>query len=280
MANLIVSTASDLLVLENGKAERSIFDGEHGHYGITWSEEALFASCGKHDDLYGVGAWIALLDHNLEVCNEILHGRVPGVHQIQWHDGRLWACASNSDEIVISTHDGQAVDVWKPCPDSPTSRHINSIWFDEGFVYTVAHAFGRSPSYYIHTYPGLSLEAEIPMPTGHNIYRHQGHIMTLGIGAIHWNSRSYPCPQPALQMCKGLAALDDKIYVGVHRFIRDRAERRGDRIGHIIEIVSDDLSHNPKGDIELNCGPINEIRVLDEPDYAHHGQPWTGRYGA
>lgn len=56
----------------------------------------------------------------------------------------------------------------------------------------------------------------------------------------------------------------------------DRAHRSAKKDGSVQVYDSD---WNMIGNIPLDMGQVYEVRLLDVPDYAHHGIPWEGKYG-
>lgn len=275
---LLVATYNSVFVTEDGKVVRFVIETgqDLGHYGLTWSGDYMFILCQRGNDQKGTDQWVAVLDHDLAPVCEVLRGEIAGTHQILWHDDCLWCCSTNSDDIVVATATGEKIGAWKPNPDAVGGDHINSIWFDGESVFTLAHRYGPAVIRE-HSYPELNLlnETEAAL-SGHNICRVNGKLLSLGIrGEVYWGER---LKTDTPRLLKGLAVTQaGEVMVGYSKVIEDRVSRRKDLSGSIgrLDLSTKRILHI--GDFGL--GPVNEIRVLDVPDLAHHGQPWTGRYG-
>jgi hypothetical protein len=283
MDNLIVATHRDLLIVNNGKVLESLSGEGFGHYGVTWNDHCIFALFARSDVLDGSGQFIRVFNEDLEPVRDILHDQIFGVHQIQWYDGLLWVCSTNFDEILGVQANGDIFCRWYPAPDRdpdhPGKDHINSIWFDNGYVYVVAHGMKDGvPAIYRYLYPPRSKpDKAIPsIRGGHCVCKHRGDLLTLGAGMVGWRGQPYWLDTNGTHILKGLAITDRVIYVGASRVIEDRGTRRKDQFGRILAL---DHTLELWRSWDLDSGPVNEVRVLDEPDYAHHGMPWYGKYG-
>jgi len=279
--NLIVATLNRVVICDyRGVILRDLFSEPHtGHYGITWNDQHMFVLCQDIErDLYGESQWISVLNRVLEEETRILEGKGTGIHQILWHDDRLWLCSSSDDRVIICTDDGRVEREWCPTPGSNGKNHINSIWFKGESLYLVAHAFSKDAAIYHFHYPSLELVRKYPLRgrAPHNVYIHREGLLTLcERGRIWWQRTE--APTLGDRMLKGLAVARSRVFVGAQRPIPDRVERYKETTGYLCLLHPINLQLVLSANLER--GPINEIRVLDYPDLAHTGIPWMGRYG-
>jgi hypothetical protein len=277
----MVATWHNLIVLHKGEVLENLSEPNTGHYGITWNDRYLFALFADATVMDGTNQVIRLFDHNLKPVRDILQGVIAGVHQIIWYDGLLWVCSTNDDSIVVSTENGEVVQRWHPAPDfdpdDPAKDHINSIWFDHGYVYVVAHGFHHgTPAIHKFSYPEFQPVGNYPsVKNGHNVYVDDGNLLTCMPHGLYIHGG-----EPVRLdggMTKGLSVTADRIYAGASSIIKDRERRRKDRRGRIFIL---NRGYDWLDTIDLELGPVGEVRVLDVPDLAHHSRPWGGKYGA
>lgn len=274
----IVATWHNLLILRDGEVLDNLTEPETGHYGVTWNERHLFALFASTKVLDGTRQVIRVFDRQLQPVRDILAGEIAGVHQIIWHDDYLWIMSTNTDEIVVSDEDGNVHNRWQPAndPQHPGIHHVNSIWLHGGCIYTLAHGMEEGdPAIYCHAYPGFELLGKWPIVRGaHNIFYAGQYLYLLKNGVCFYGQP--PVVLPACEMMRGLSVTKERVYVGSSKVIEDRAARRADPTGVVWEL---DRQFNVLKKHDLNVGPVGEIRTLNRPDFAHHGLPWTGKYG-
>lgn len=277
--NIAVATRFEVFVVDGeGEYIGSILPPEYAlhHYGLTWSEDLMFVYC------WGGYHWIEVLDHNLKSVDRILAGTEIGdSHQIAWHKDRLWVCHTNWERYVVCDVAGNVERIWTPLPERgigrPGSPHFNSIWFHAGDVFIVASNWGEAPAEILRYSPELELIDRFPAAlAAHSVYRHQGKYLTLGTGQVLWGNKAFPLP--SCEVMKGIVCAGGRMFFGVQQNIPRRQERRRARAGWICEVSTDTLE--PLHMCNFGRGQVNEIRALDEPDYAHHGIVWEGKYGA
>ena len=250
-----------------------------GHYGITWDEEFLYLTCSECTDPED-HQWIALLNHDLRVYTKKLYRQLVGTHDIICHDGWLWCCSTSRDQVVGWHKKTGAVEVWEPEEGRQGHGHLNSIWFGPDYVLLAFHFFGKGPRVCMYSWPERRLLETWPIDSSvgiHNAYMHQGKLITLCPGWISWGNDPYVIAG-GLKNLHALAVTPDKVLVGGSNWIPNRVERQKDPAG-CVNILDPDTLERIKL-LPFGRGPVSTIRVLDEPDLAHHGMPWSGRYGA
>lgn len=159
--------------------------------------------------------------------------------------------------------------------ENVTGDHINSVYESDGKLYVIAHGHSTGSVLATFTYPNLELISLQPVKnrTGlHNIWitddgqaischSEAGALVDLHSDTILWEAGS-----PIYT--RGLAAGDDVILVGESQKT-GRDLRRSSLSGLWVICrktwkALDYLSLGP-------YGAVNEVRLIDVPDYAHHG---------
>ena len=279
MINQIVATWHNLLIVRDGEIVESLSEPNTGHYGVTWNSDYLFALFADTSVTDGTNQNIRLFDHQLNPVRDILMGEIAGVHQILWSDGMLWITSTNDDTIVIADEQGEIIKRWRPVPEfdekHPGKQHVNSIWINNGYIYTIAHGlnFGN-PAIYCHNESFDMIFKRAIRRRAHNVYRHREKLFYIQNGMVVFQNGSEIYVGEG--MMKGLSVTDNRIYVGSSRIIEDRATRLSNPYGVLFEL---DYDFNTITNYQLDAGPVGEIRTLNQKDYAHHGMVWAGRYG-
>lgn len=161
--------------------------------------------------------------------------------------------------------------------EGPLGDHLNSIFEHEGKLYAIAHGHNAGSSLAVFSYPELVLLSVTPVVarTGlHNVFvsnpdqilschSEAGAVIDIASGTLLWEAGT-----PIYT--RGLAATDDLILIG-ESMKTGRDLRRSSMSGlWIIDRRTwraiDYMALGP-------FGVVNEVRIIDEPDLAHHGTP-------
>lgn len=181
--NLLITTSQSFLLLDTSSGHAHVLDRGHGlYYGIAHNENKLFVAArnrlvSSDVDPSEERGEVLVFDRSLRLC-ERLQAPFPlrDLHEIAWHDGKLWLTSSHDNMIAI--WDGQVWERWYPlgAQDAGDVNHFNSFMFDQGLVWILAH--NRGPSELL----GFSLETRQLVQTvamgncGHNIWREDGEL--------------------------------------------------------------------------------------------------------
>lgn len=167
--------------------------------------------------------------------------------------------------------------------DHATGDHINSVFLRDQQLYVVAHGHTHGSKILTFSYPDLeltSVHSLRPITGLHNIWvtnqgqkischSENGSVIDLDTQLAVWESG-------AEIYTRGLAATQDYVLIGESQKT-GRDLRRSSLSG--IWILERN-SWKPLDHIYLGpYGAVNEIRVLDVPDDAHHGHPYTDMAG-
>ena len=184
---LLITTSFSVLELNTISEEiRCIHRGDGLYYGIARNDRNIFIAARKRmvssdTPIEAECGEILIFDFGLKLKDR-LQSPFPlrDLHQIAWYDGRLWATCSYDNLIAI--WDGMKWQKWFPLaekPDSPPDmHHYNSIMFEDGLIWLLAH--NRGPSELLaFSLSDLSLTHRIMLgDQAHNIWRESGKLCT------------------------------------------------------------------------------------------------------
>jgi hypothetical protein len=165
-------------------------------------------------------------------------------------------------------------------PEGPYGDHLNSVFLKEGKLYVVAHGHKAGSQLLTFAYPTLRLLSahKVPDVTGmHNVFvsddgsilgcnSHVGGIVDLQSGKTLWTSG---CPIYA----RGLAVSDSSYFIGESEITaRENRSSCSSGIWVVDRAALKASDYLPLGPY----GAVNEVRLVDVPDFAHHGTPLAG----
>ena len=149
------------------------------------------------------------------------------VHEIMWHDGRLWVTCSFDNMVFVGDLSTGHWETWHPLGPTPEApwdvNHFNSLAVDEGTICVLAHNFGQSE---LMRFAPDSRQLVSRTPFGrqaHNLRRIGGRLITCSseegmlLGDDGWRLEVGGFP-------RGLLAADGEIYVGVSE-VAEREQR-------------------------------------------------------
>ena len=188
---LLITTSFSLLELntKNGKIRR-VLHGDGLYYGLARTDKSIYVAARKRMVSSDVPVEnergeILVFDLKLEL-KERLQAPFPlrDLHQIAYHDGKLWATCSYDNMVAI--WDGKEWRQWFPLgetADSPRDvHHYNSLFFEDDLVWVLAHNRGASE---LLAFSLLSRNLVNRIGLGnqaHNIWRENGQLFTCSSG--------------------------------------------------------------------------------------------------
>lgn len=155
--------------------------------------------------------------------------------------------------------------------------HLNSVCERDGELWVLAHRFDRGSRIARLSYPSLRSveEFDVPMYTGmHNVWiDDDGRCLALGSHAavvVDARSGSTVLVSPVAGYARGLARTRDQYVIGISPKARRGVRGNGDAY-----LLAIDRLHGDTGTLVTlrGAGAVCEVRVLDQPDLAHHGMP-------
>ncbi len=290
----LVATPRFLLLVDLDARRVSIVeDSRREYYGITWRPQGsrlMLSHSGLDNETL-----VDLQSYALSEVGWVSEGAAQSPrflsqpHQILCApDGRV-ICTNTGRNSVV------ALDLEKPGhyqearlhedrwdrlePTAATGLHLNSLFFKDDRLFVLAHGFEAGSQLITLDYPSLEVLEKMPIvATGMHNYcateRGERIACVSSLGAIidphtlhvHWRSAS-------AGYLRGLAVGSDRVIVGespqAGRHLRAAAMSGLWLIDRTSWQTVDYLVLGP-------FGVVNEVRLLDEPDEAHHGQPFGG----
>lgn len=164
--------------------------------------------------------------------------------------------------------------------DQITGDHLNSVFIRDNLLYVIAHGHTKGSKLATFTYPQmelLSVEQLGPITSLHNIWITKegqrischsdcGSLIDLDEKAPLWESG-------ASVYTRGLAAAENYVLIGESQ----KTGRELRRISLSGLWMLDKKTWQPIDYITLGpFGAVNEVRILDAADEAHHGYPFKG----
>ena len=249
-------------------------------FGITWSTEHLFIVNNRQLLVYDKQLrFVRVSNTRLQV----------NMHQIAYEGGRVW-CVSPWTSSLVGVSLDPAVEtldfdlrshterpyVERDASESDDLEHFNSLLWADGHLFVAAHNFGAS---FIHRYHGETRELErVQADVGaciHGLGRHHGELFWVSTATAEIRSdRGYCLLLAKPGYARGFAMTSRYFVVGTSEdFYRD-LRHTGDSWIQVIDRERGEVCK----EIHLrDTGSINDLRLLDEYDYAHGIDPlWGG----
>ena len=291
----VVATTGYLLLVDVfSRKVVTIENGRPEYYGISWLPEGMELVL-SHSGLDNL---------NLTDIQTYANSEVGYVSHGSFHTERFLSqphqILCGSDGRIICTNTGRnaisVIDLEKPghfqekrLTDARWDRlslheitgdHLNSVFEKDGHLYVIAHGHQNGSSLAILTYPDLQLVSLEPIDqrTGlHNVWVSDegqtiachssiGSLIDLRTNEVIWRAGSSI-------YARGLAVSSDVLLVGESQ-MTGRESRRSSMSGLWV------LDRNTYMPLDYLClgpyGAVNEVRLLNVKDFAHHGHVFAG----
>jgi hypothetical protein len=295
MKQALVATSSYLLRVDLTTKEVVPLEGDRTeYYGISWfdsdTELTLSHSGLDNSTLIDLASYAASEVGWISSGARTSRKFLSQPHQIICApDGRI-VCA-NTGRNVVTVIDPARPGLYQEAGVGPArwdrlsmeraiGDHLNSVFIKGDRLFVIAHRFDKGSQLACFSYPELELieVRACERKTGlHNIWvtvdgqhischSEAGALVDLGENAVLWSSGS-------AIYTRGLAASRDYVVVGESQ--RSARDIRRSSIGALW--ILDRSTWKP---IDYIClgpyGAVNEVRLLDVPDEAHHGKVFRG----
>ncbi len=247
-------------------------------FGITWSDE----------ELYLANNWqILVYDRSLNYQRMMPRALHPNVHQILFRQGRIWG-VSPWTNTLISVNPSSREDrlefefltgkIHRGEPLIATAdgdkAHFNSLYWDEERLLVAAHNFGHES--FIIEYDPLTFDVRgIRHDTGrmiHSLAADGDDTFWISTGTCEIRSaQGYQLRLKRDEFARGFAMTEDHFIVGFSTRAQRQKRRGNDSWIHVIDRRNGSVLE----EFHLcETGDINDLRILDAPDFAHNVQPF------
>ena len=232
---LLVTTSHSLLRVdaESGQFE-PVHRGRGLYFGIATDGRRYFVAArgrmvSSTEPAEGERGVIFVFDRELRHVGELMPPfPMRDLHEIMWHDGKLWITCSFDNMIAVFDESSGRWESWYPLGATPAppydANHLNSLAFDSGDLCIIAH--NRGPSELLR-FDASSRALRSRTPFGieaHNIRRtREGALITCSSaeGALvsqdGWRLETGGFP-------RGMLIGENEAYVGISE-IAERQER-------------------------------------------------------
>lgn len=295
MRYALVTTAGWLLLVDmQTRQVQPIESNRPEYYGVSWFAEddhlVLSHSGTNNEELVDVTTYAQSERGWLSFGHSSSCTFLSQPHQIICApDGRV--ICTNTGRNVVSVFDFKKPNQFQEAGisdarwdrlalDQVTGDHLNSVYLQGEVLYVIAHAHSKGSKLAKFSYPDLGLISVEPLgfltglhniwitPEGQKIscFSGNGSLIDLDDKKTLWESG-------AGTFTRGLAACHDFVLVGEsQQSARDL--RRYSMSGLWV------IDRQTWRAIDYLClgpyGAVNEVRLLDTPDLAHHGQVFSG----
>ena len=247
-------------------------------FGITWSSDELFIANNRQ---------LLVFDRQLDYLRTETTPLQINTHQLAWHASRAWVVSPWTNSLIgvypgsdigpveftlfgqdlrpyIPRETAQADDKW----------HFNSLLWAGGYLFVAAHNFGR-PSF-ITRYDEETLRLDAIQDDaglaihGLALFDKELFWLSTETGEIR-SSLGYSLSLFKQGYARGFAMTREHFVVATSEFLTRDKRCGGDSWIHLIDRRQGRLAaefHLP------DTGSINDLRLLDEYDYAHWVEPF------
>ncbi len=254
-------------------------------YGITWDKDNIYYTRGTERSPHNRDQVVVLDKTYREVGT--FPGVFPEAHQIHFDGDKLILTVTHRDSLASINLDTKQEQFYNWTGHTTDENHINCIWPDTDGVWVGYHSYVATPEP-----PPLSSRLVLMDETFSTVKR----TIDIGFGShnvARIGDLLYICSSnentllvyslsqdavvqevPNLRWVRGLSITDDYIILGASVVQADRAKRHlGDGKVFLLDRHSLDILDTK---VLPDSGPLYELRVVGEVDYAHNGIdfPW------
>ncbi len=291
----LVATTSHLLLVDLHNKKTTVLQSEHPeYYGISWqpnrpelilSHSGLDTALLKNVETYAnsetgyISRGHVKSDPFLSAPHQILCA--PDGRLICTNTGRNCITVIDLDQPNFYQEKRLSPSRWDRLSlDSPTGDHINSVFVANNLLYVIIHGHTKGSSLATLTYPTLDVLSIEPVSrrTGlHNIWvtaqgqklschSSKGALVDLDCNQVVWEAGSDI-------YLRGLAAADDFLVLGESQMTgRDLRKSSTSAVWIVEPTTFKTLDYVYLGPY----GAVNDVRLVNIPDHAHHGQTFSG----
>ena len=247
----------------------------HRPFGISWNDNNLFVVNRKH---------LLKFDHELNYLGLEEKLKYPNPHQILCHKESIFVTHARVNKVMeLRKNDCRYFDVitenWaKSIPEFGTLNmdvhHVNSILATDDRLIILKHNKGFSKSEFLFLDHEFEVKKKLQMGMKcHSIASRKGmvsSISTLGGKLVRMDGFEFPILKKDSGMFyRGLGMTDNHYLIGCFKIANRRYRGEGGSNIRMFDLQGNFIEEYFIEDI----GAINDLRIIDEFDYAHQVNP-------
>ena len=247
-------------------------------FGITWSDQELFIANNRQ---------LLVFDRELSYLRTEKTPLQVNTHQLAYHSNQVWAASPWTNSLIGAPLDqsreavefdlfGQTLKpyVRRDAQENDDVCHINSLLWAKGHLFVAAHNLGKPSFIFRYNDETLRLDS-MQTDVGLSI-----HGLAYCDGELYWIStntnevrsdKGYRLILPTQRFWRGLAVSEEYFIVAASERRRRVHRTNGDSWVQLIRKITKEVvaEYHLQG-----TGSINDLRLLDEYDYAHCVAPF------
>jgi hypothetical protein len=250
-------------------------------FGITWSADELFI---------GNNRQLLVFDKQLNYLGISATRLQINIHQLAYRAGRVWAVSPWTNSLIgdcrssvvgavefdLSSQNVRPY-IQREAVETDDRWHFSALLWADGYLFVAAHTFGGNS--FINRYNEVTLQLE-------DVYSDVGssiHGLALHGDELFWISTKTRQIRSNLGYCRplsrpgyarGFAVTSEHFVVATSEFLSRGERHAGDSW---IQVISRQQGTIIEEFHLTNTGSINDLRLLDEYDYAHCIEPLWSR---
>jgi len=247
-------------------------------FGITWIRDELFIANNRQ---------LLVFDKQLQYLRTLRTPLQINTHQLAYHATRVWAVSPWTNSLIgvdpssgVSALEFDLFDqnirqyIPRDASEADDKLHFNSLLWADDHLFVGAHAFGKTS--FINRYNWATLRLDGVYSAGsaiHGLACHNEELFWISSNTREIRSSlGYSLPLFKQGYARGFAMTREHFIVATSEFLSRDERCGGDSWIHVIDREHQKLVcefHLP------DTGSINDLRLLDEYDYAHHLDPFS-----
>lgn len=279
----LLATGEKLLRFDS-QNPTTVEEGRGVYYGISWSSTHVY--CHRRNGPWRLGGTgeVVVYSPTYEFVG-ILPGDFPDAHQVYYHSGNVYVTATSRNSIGVVDAAVGTVEFKNWTPFDHDVNHINSIWFDGSSFWVGCHNYAEKDSSSYESSQVVCLDGElstvlrsIEIGVGlHNVVVLNGvlYVCSSGDGKlIGYDLSSGEVVRELYvgEWLRGIAITDDFIVLGASATLPKDKRLEGDSAVYLLNREFEVLDKM----VIPGCGPVYDLRVTNQPDYAHNLEPFPG----
>ncbi len=248
-------------------------------FGITWTSDELFI-CNNRQ--------LLVFNRELQYVRTLATTLQVNTHQLAYHENRVWAISPWTNSIIgvslsspednmefcLHKHKIQKYLPRRRSSEGADKHHFNSLLWADTHLFVAAHAFGQGSfilKYDSGTMSPICFLANVGAAI-HGVALDHEELFWISSGTGHIRSSEGYC-QPLLRSGygRGFAMTSEYFIVGISEYLSRDKRWAGDSW---IQVIDRDKRSLVQEFHLRDTGSINDLRIIDEYDYAHQIPPF------